>query len=66
MQYRAFKNAQTAALDPTTGTSTIHIDWAENPRLRQAVEEKGAYYYEDYGSIHVKHFMLCKGLSVQL
>ena len=56
LQYRAFKNARTAALDPTTATSTIHIDWAENPRLRQAGEEKGAYYYEDHVSVHAMYF----------
>ena len=45
MQYKAFKAAREEAISSET-TATIHIDWSENAKLRQAEEEKGAYYHD--------------------
>ena len=50
-QYSAFKAArEQAASNPST--VTINIDWSENKRIRQAREEKSAYYNETQISIH--------------
>jgi len=54
MQYRAFKQARIQASE-NEQICTIQIDWSENARLRQAAEERSAYYHEDNLSIHAMH-----------
>ena len=54
MQYRAFKQACVQASE-NEHICTIQIDWSENARLRQAAEERSAYYHEDNLSIHAMH-----------
>ena len=51
MQYRAFKQARIQALE-NEQICTIQIDWSENARLRQAAEERSAYYHELKGCLH--------------
>ena len=51
MQYRAFKEKRVRA-ETTDGVLTIQMDWSENQKVRQAQEEKGAYYHQDQYSIH--------------
>ncbi|CAM4988858.1 unnamed protein product, partial [Rotaria socialis] len=49
-QFRAAKAAKEQAKE-NTQVATIQIDWSENYNLKQAREEKGAYYYEQHISI---------------
>ena len=51
MQYRAFKEKRARA-ENTDHVLTIQMDWSENQKVRQAKEEKGAYYHQDQYSIH--------------
>ena len=53
MQFKEFKKARNNGMD--ADTFTVHIDWSENARLRQAAEERSAYYHEDNISIHAMH-----------
>ena len=54
MQFRAFKNAREEAAT-SSSSITMHIDWSKNAKLRQAREEKSAYYNETQVSIHCIH-----------
>ncbi|CAF4489608.1 unnamed protein product, partial [Rotaria magnacalcarata] len=49
-QFRAAKAAKEQAKE-NTQVATIQLDWGENYNLKQAREEKGAYYYEQHISI---------------
>ena len=50
-QFSAFKQARLEAKN-NPDVVTIHIDWSENIKLRQARDEKGAYYHKHQVSIH--------------
>ena len=60
MQFRAFKEARLES-QANPNIVTIHIDWSENAKLRQAKEEKSAYYYEDQISLHAMYSWSAKG-----
>ena len=53
MQFREFKQKRLEAAK--SNVVTIHIDWSENSKIRQAQEEKSAYYRQDKISIHPMH-----------
>ena len=65
MQYRAYKKACIDAGITNESIATVHIDWSENARIRQAREEKGGggYYYEDNISIHAMRIWETEGQS---
>ena len=46
LQFKAFKSARKEAA--TKLVLTVHIDWSKNAKLRQAREEKMAYYSAYY------------------
>ncbi|CAF5010042.1 unnamed protein product, partial [Rotaria sp. Silwood1] len=52
--HQQFKAAKQAKIDAqqSDDTATMQIDWAENYCIRQAQEEKGAYYFENHVSLH--------------
>ena len=54
MQFRAFKHAREEAVT-SSSSITMHNDWSENAKLRQAREEKSTYYNETQVSIHCVH-----------
>ena len=54
MKFGAFKNAREKAA-VSSSSITMHIDWNENAKLRQAREQKSAYYNETQVSIHCVH-----------
>ena len=60
MQFKAFKDAKEQASTDVT-IATIHVDWSENAALRQAKEEKSAYYGEDQISLHTMHIWTTEG-----
>ena len=51
MQFRVFKHAREEAAT-SSSSITMHIDWSENEKLRQARKEKSTYYNETQVSIH--------------
>ena len=61
MQYKAFKRARIEACSINESNATVHIDWSENSRIRQAGEEKSGYYYEDQVSIHAMRLWEANG-----
>ena len=60
MQFKAFKDAREQATRDVT-IATIQVDWSENTALRQAKEEKSAYYGEDQISLHTMHIWTTEG-----
>ena len=60
IQYKAFKEKRIRA-QTTENVLTIQIDWSENPKVRQASEEKSAYYFQDQYSIHAMRAWTNKG-----
>ena len=51
MQFREFKQKRTDAIN-NENVATFQVDWSENPKVRQAIEEKSAYYHQDQYSVH--------------
>ncbi|CAF1445113.1 unnamed protein product [Adineta ricciae] len=49
-QFRAAKEVRQIAMEQED-TITIHLDWSENFKLKQARREKASYYYEHHISI---------------
>ena len=55
-QYSGFKKACIKAMNSKGDAATSHVDWSENVWIRQAQEEKIAYYFEDQISLHAMRF----------
>lgn len=60
IQFSAFKKARLEAVD-NAEVATIQMDWSENPKLRQAKEERSAYYIEDQVCLHAIHLWTAEG-----
>ena len=60
MQYKAFKQKQIEAQSQEENM-TIQIYWLENAKVRQAQEEKSAYYQQDQFSIHTMRVWINHG-----
>ena len=60
MQYRAFKTKRMEA-EKSSDTVNFQIDWSKNASIRQAQEEKPAYYHTDQIYIHCIHSWSSEG-----
>ena len=60
MQYRVFKTKRMEA-EKSSDTVTFQINWSKNASIRQAQEEKSAYYHTDQIPIHCIHSWSSQG-----
>ena len=60
VQYSAFKKERLNAQEDENKL-VVQIDWSENLKLRQAQEEKSAYYHEQQISIHAMYCWTYEG-----